>query len=80
MLKQCSEERYYEALNILPPRRWIDKGFLVGEPHSHGMCPISKVVRATYAAFFRYQGKFYEHEPMTVPQFNAYDVPKNLPA
>jgi len=38
------------------------------------MCKITKVVRASYAAFFRHKGKFYEAGNITVPEFKAFDL------
>ena len=38
----------------------------------------TNVVRASYAAFFQKNGKFYEGGNMTVPEFKAFNV-ENLP-
>jgi hypothetical protein len=73
-MQECSEERYDEMLGILPPAQMLGKGFLVGEPFDHRMCTITKVVRASYAAFFKHKGNFYEAGQMTVPEFKAFDV------
>lgn len=52
------------------------EGFLVGEPTDHRMCRIMKVVRATFAAFLFYQGKFYEStEALTLPEYKAKILP-----
>jgi len=77
-MQECSEERYDEMLGILPPALWLSKGFLVGEPFDHRSCTATKVVRASYAAFFQHKGKFYEAGNMTVPEFKAFDV-ESLP-
>ena len=73
-MQECSEERYDEMLEILPPALWLAKGFLVGEPFDHRTCSITKVVRASYAAFFQHRSKFYEGGYMTVPEFKAFDL------
>jgi hypothetical protein len=73
-MKECSEERYDEMLGVLPPALWLSKGFLVGEPFDHRTCKVTKVVRASYAAFFQHKGKFYEGGNMTMPEFRAFDL------
>jgi hypothetical protein len=77
-MQECSEERYDEMLEILPPALWLAKGFLVGEPFDHRTCSVTKVVRASYAAFFQHKGNFFEAGNMTVPEFKAFDV-ESLP-
>jgi hypothetical protein len=78
MIKECTEERYDEMLGVLPPALILGKGFLVGEPFDHRRCKVTNVVRDSYAAFFRANGKFYEGGNMTVPEFRAFD-PSGLP-
>lgn len=73
-MHECSEERYDEMLEILPPALWLAKGFLVGEPFDHRTCKVTNVVRASYAAFFQHKGKFYEGDNMTMPEFSAFDL------
>jgi hypothetical protein len=73
-MQECSEARYDEMLGILPPALMLGKGFLVGEPFDHRTCSITKVVRASYAAFFQKGGKVYEAGNMTVPEFRAFDM------
>jgi hypothetical protein len=77
-MQECSEEDYTEMLEVLPPALWLSKGFLVGEPFEHRTCKVTNVVRASYAAFFQKNGKFYEGGNMTVPEFRAFD-PSALP-
>jgi hypothetical protein len=77
-MKECSEERYDEMLGVLPPALWLAKGFLVGEPFDHRTCRVTKVVCASYAAFFQHKGKFYEAGNMTVSEFKAFNV-ESLP-
>lgn len=79
MWKEVTEERYDEMLNILPPAHWDSKGFLVGEPWTHRFCRATGLFRAAFAAFVRYNGKFYEcDEPLTVPEFVAFNPAKEL--
>ena len=73
-MQECSEERYNEMLEALPPALWLSKGFLVGEPFDHRTCKVTNVVRASYAAFFQHKGKFYEGGNMTVSEFRAFDI------
>jgi hypothetical protein len=37
-IKECTEARYDEMLNILPTRIWIGYGFIVREPISDRIC------------------------------------------
>ena len=73
-IKITTEERYDEMLNILPPALWRDRGFLVGEPHSHRTCKVrGQPDQPTFAAFFYYCGHHFESvEAMTIPEFNAF--------
>jgi hypothetical protein len=78
MIREITAERYNEALEILPPALWLANRFLMGEPADHRRCTITKKVLPTYAAFFFAYGKFYESDPMTVPEFRAFKV-EDLP-
>ena len=77
-IEEVSAERYNEMLEILPPALWLANRFLVGEAASHRRCHITKKVLPTYSAFFFAYGKFYESDPMTVPEFRAFKV-EDLP-
>jgi hypothetical protein len=68
---EVSEEYYDEMLGVVPPAIMEKDGFLVGEPTTHRVCAVTKGVRATYAAFRERGGKFFEHDPMTVPEYRA---------
>jgi hypothetical protein len=73
--KEVEEARYDEMLGVLPPALWIDKGFLVGEPFDHRRCKATGRWTASFAAFIRYRGKYYEsEEAMTVGEFRAFDL------
>ena len=74
MVKECSSERYFERLYVLPPAVWIGKGFLVGEPIDHRKCQVTGMVLPIYAAFFFANRKYYEGEAMTMPEFHAFDL------
>jgi hypothetical protein len=78
MIREITAERYNEALEILPPALWLANRFLMGEPADHRRCTITKKVLLTYSAFFFAYGKFYESDPMTVPEFKAFKV-EDLP-
>ena len=71
-INECSAERYDEMLSVLPPALWLANRFLVGEPASHRRCTITKKTMATYSAFFFAYGRYYESDPMTVPEFRAF--------
>jgi hypothetical protein len=73
-MKECTADRYDEMLGVLPPALWLSKGFLVGEPFDHRTCKVTHVVRASYAAFLQRNGKFYEGDDMTVPEFRTFDL------
>ncbi len=71
---EVSRERCDEMLGVLPPALWIDKGFLVGEPYDHRRCKATGRFTASFAAFIRYRGKYYEsEEAMTAAEFRAFD-------
>ena len=72
-LKACTEERYWEMLEILPPAIMDGKGFMVGEPWTHRQCTVTgRDDRPTFAAFFKSGEKFFETvEPMTVAEYKA---------
>jgi hypothetical protein len=72
MIKECSAERYDQMLSVLPPALWLANRFLVGEPADHRRCKITKKVLPTYSAFFFAYGRYYESDPMTVPEFRAF--------
>jgi hypothetical protein len=72
--KEVSEKRYDEMLGVLPPALWLGKGFLVGEPHDHRRCRVSRKVMPTYAAVAYAFGRYYEGDPMTFAEFQTFDV------
>ena len=72
--KEVDEARYDEMLGVLPPALWIDKGFLVGEPYDHRRCKATGRLAASFTAFIRYRGKYYEsEEAKTAAEFRAFD-------
>jgi hypothetical protein len=71
--REVSEARYDEMLGVLPPALWLAKGFLVGEPYTHRVCTVTKDIRATYTPLIQYEGKFYEGDDITVPEFRKLD-------
>jgi hypothetical protein len=71
--REVSEARYDEMLGVLPPALWLAKGFLVGEPFDHRRCSVTHGMRASFAAFVQHEGKFFEGDPMTAPEFRAFD-------
>lgn len=67
VLRQVTKDRYHEMLEILPPVKWTEKGFLVGEPTSHTAQGF-----ATFAPFFTINDAlFYEGDgPITRRTFS----------
>ncbi|MEG9437409.1 hypothetical protein JAO29_14730 [Edaphobacter sp. HDX4] len=62
-LKPCTEARYWEMLEIIPPAIMDGKGFMVGEPWSHRQCTVSqRHDQPTFAGFFKYGKQFFEAE------------------
>jgi hypothetical protein len=53
---------------------WTGKGFLVGEPHDFRKCRATSLTLPTYAAFFFYDRRFFESDPLTTPEFNYFKV------
>ncbi len=71
---EVSEARYDEMLGMLPPAVTTYYGFLVGEPFDHRECEVTRIVRASYAAFVLYHGKYYEGPNMTAPEFRKLNL------
>jgi hypothetical protein len=44
----------------------------MGEPTDHRSCLITKKIPPAYSAFFFADGRYYESDPMTVPEFRAF--------
>lgn len=69
-------ERYWDALEALPPALMTGSGFLLGEPHDHRTCKVTgDLFQPTFSAFVSKGSKwdegseFYEHEPLTIAEF-----------
>ena len=76
--KTITRARFWEALEALPPALMQHNGFLLGEPYDLRTCQVTGKLQNTYAAFvettgdrWAEDGKFWEHEPMTVAEFKA---------
>jgi len=70
--KPCTEDRYNEMLNMMPPAVFTSSGFMVGEAWTHRECEINNTVLPAFAAFVRLHGQHYESTgPMTIPEFRA---------
>ena len=69
--RPCSEQRYDDMLNVLPPVEWFHGprgGFLVGEPWDHD----AGNGQPRFAAFRKRGGGFEESDrPMTRAEFRA---------
>jgi hypothetical protein len=44
----------------------------MGEPADHRRCKITNKVIPTYSAFFAAYGRYFESDPMTMPEFRAF--------
>lgn len=74
----CSERRYREMLEVLPPIGWDWLGFLVGEPSDHS----ARTGKPRYQAFVVRGSESYKHyyassRPLTVAEWR--DVHKDPP-
>ena len=75
--KRVTEERYWDALEALPPIGWtVARGFLLGEPWCGKRCTITNNSDTfAYSAFARRNGEYFEcQEPMTIAEWRAFDV------
>lgn len=70
-------ERYWYALEVLPPAYMGHGGFLVGEPADHALCTVTGIVRARFEGFVEPEtDRFYVSDrPVTIPEFKAADRP-----
>jgi hypothetical protein len=78
-IKECTEARYSEMLEVLRPELRLSYSFLVGEPTSHRKCEVTGRVLPTYAAFLNGFGNYYEGDDMTIPEFRKFNR-NDLPA
>lgn len=66
--RECSEARYHEMLNVLPPAFWQGGLFLVGEPSDHD----AGTGQPRYAAFWKRGGAYLGADrPMTCREASA---------
>jgi hypothetical protein len=72
--KPCSQRRFDDQLEILPPIAWTSKGFLVGEPWSHRECHVTGRYLPAYQAMVKRGERYFEScEGLTVPEWRALD-------
>jgi hypothetical protein len=76
--KRCTQARYWDMLEILPPAVQKSHGFLVGEPYTHRTCRITgRADQPAFSAFLEHRADFTDSsylegsEPMTIAEFNA---------
>jgi hypothetical protein len=70
--KPTTGTKYWEMLEVLPPAVMTGRGFLVGEPVTHGLCPVTGKFGALFDGFVEVDGAFYVAEqPMSVKGFEA---------
>ena len=69
---KTTQEKYWEMLEVLPPAVMTGLGFLVGEPLTHGTCPVTGKFGALYEAFAQVGKEFFvANEAMTVAGFKS---------
>ena len=71
-IKEITEKRYNEALEVLPPALWLANRFLIGEPSDHRRCTILKKIVPVYSAFFFAYGRYFESDPLSFAEFRAF--------
>ena len=75
---KVTEDKYWEMLEVLPPAVMTGLGFLVGEPLTHGACPVTGKFGALYEAFAKVGKDYYvASEAMTVGGFKTL-TPKSV--
>lgn len=68
--KECTEERYWEMLECVPPAVMGGGGFMVGEPYDHIQDAETGKWVPTFHAFRKIAGKHYAASaPMTIREF-----------
>ena len=70
MWKSTSKQKYWDALEVLPPAHQDGYGFLLGEPQDHAECEVTKNVMPRYDAYVQKNGRYYVSiRPLTVPEY-----------
>jgi hypothetical protein len=78
MWKRTSREKYWYALEVLPPAYQDANGFLLGEPQDHRECEITHVTLPHYDAYVEKRGRFYVSiRPLTLAECKKY-VPRMM--
>jgi hypothetical protein len=73
MWKSTSRQKYWDALEVLPPAYQDAFGFLLGEPHDHAQCEVTKVVLPRYDAYVEKRKRYYASiRPLTIPEYTKY--------
>jgi hypothetical protein len=77
--KRCSEKRFNQMLDMLPPLAWTSKGFLVGEAWGDRTCAVTGNLRPTFKAMicrWDQEGMSYFESTMglTVAEWRALDI------
>lgn len=79
LFRGCTEHRYHEMLEVLPPMAWVSTGFLVSEPWSHRTCDKTGRYAATYQAMVNFLGRYYEStRGLTVAEWRSLDLREAL--
>ena len=65
--EEVSEEDYFEMLEVLPPERMAEGGFLVGEPTSTNIAG-----ELLYDLYVRKDGRFYHAGESTTRDFDLF--------
>ncbi len=80
-VKKVGEEKYYEMLECLPPKRQASNGFLVGEPMDHESedgSPRFQMYVEKLGGFIKKKTKYYYTGLATVKDFEMMLMPKGF--
>jgi hypothetical protein len=73
MWTRTSREKYWEALEVLPPAYQDANGFLLGEPHDHDYCEVQKLVLPRYDAYVQKGKRYYVSiRPLTLAEYRKW--------
>ncbi len=78
MWKEIPFGRYDEHYGVAGPSFETTYGFLVWLPTGTRICKVSRIIRPTFGAYIKHNGRYYEGPPLTVPEFSAVDVEQVL--
>jgi hypothetical protein len=73
MWKRTSKEKYWDALEVLPPAFQDHRGFLLGEPHDHAVCEVTGTMHPRYDAYIHRADRYYVSiRPLTIHEYRKH--------